>query len=234
MPDFNEIPDLEERKAAFFDFLLPHVEKANRQILRNRAYLKRISHRSHNDAVNKRDLHWLARQAEVHGINIDSDNPDWRSVMEQLDLRMDVIPPSMALAQAELESGVGTSRFALKANNLFGIRCWEPGCGIVPRQRPDGAVYEVQRFRSPAKCFLRYIEVLNGNPVYRQMWALRRNARDNGDLPDGSLLIGGLSRYSTQGPEYISRVRRVIRANELHLYDADMGQFGSPIFADIQ
>lgn len=231
MPDFSAIPDIDERKATFFDFLLPHVESANREIVRKRGYLKRISRRSQYGAVNKRDLHWLSQQAYAHGIDVDDDTPDWLAVIQQLDLRMDVIPPSMALAQAALESGWGTSRFARKANNLFGIRCWEPGCGIVPGDRPAGAGYEVERYRSPARCFLRYIEILNGNPAYRQMWALRRNARENGELPEGSLLMGGLSRYSTQGQEYINRVRRVISANQLQAYDAQVGQIDPSLVA---
>ncbi len=230
LPDFADIPDIDERKTAFFDFLLPHVESANREILRKRSYLRTIARRSVYGAANKRDLRWLREQAIAHRIDVEGDGVDWQAVMRQLDLRMDVIPPSMALAQAALESGWGTSRFAHKANNLFGIRCWQPGCGIIPRERPAGATYEVERFRTPADCFLKYIEILNGNPAYQQMWALRRNARENGDFPSGSLLMGGLTRYSTQGQEYISRVRRVIQANQLQAYDEQMGHIGAIAF----
>ena len=37
---------------------------------------------------------------------------------------MDIIPPSLALAQSAEESGWGTSRFAQEGNALFGQRVW--------------------------------------------------------------------------------------------------------------
>ena len=51
-------------------------------------------------------------------------------------LKMDMIPVSIALAQAAKESGWGTSRFALEGNAIFGQWTWD-GQGIAPLQR-DG------------------------------------------------------------------------------------------------
>ena len=44
---------------------------------------------------------------------------------------MDMIPVSIALAQAAKESGWGTSRFALEGNAIFGQWTWD-GQGIAP------------------------------------------------------------------------------------------------------
>ena len=44
--------------------------------------------------------------------------------VEELKNRMDVIPVSIALAQAAKESGWGTSRFALEGNAIFGQWTW--------------------------------------------------------------------------------------------------------------
>ena len=41
----------------------------------------------------------------------------------------------MIIGQAALESGWGTSRFAVKGNNLFGIRTWDKN---VPNLLPTG------------------------------------------------------------------------------------------------
>ena len=51
--------------------------------------------------------------------------------LKQLLIRMDIIPTSIALAQAAKESGWGTSRFALEGNAIFGQWTWS-GQGIAP------------------------------------------------------------------------------------------------------
>ena len=48
-----------------------------------------------------------------------------------LKVRMDIVPVSLAIAQAAKESGWGTSRFAIEGNALFGQWTWS-GEGIKP------------------------------------------------------------------------------------------------------
>ena len=52
-------------------------------------------------------------------------------MLKELKTRMDIIPVSIALAQAAKESGWGTSRFALEGNAIFGQWTWN-GKGIAP------------------------------------------------------------------------------------------------------
>ena len=54
--------------------------------------------------------------------------------ISELLLRMDMVPVSIALAQAAKESGWGTSRFALEGNAIFGQWTWD-GQGIAPLNR---------------------------------------------------------------------------------------------------
>ena len=57
-----------------------------------------------------------------------------RGNIDKLKNRMDIIPVSIALAQAAKESGWGTSRFALEGNAIFGQWTWD-GQGIAPLYR---------------------------------------------------------------------------------------------------
>jgi len=54
-------------------------------------------------------------------------------VFAELLMRVDVIPPSLAMAQAADESGWGTSRFARQGNALFGQWSW--GKGLKPTEQ---------------------------------------------------------------------------------------------------
>lgn len=218
-PDFADIRDVDERKTAFFEFLLPFIRKANVEIRREREQLENLRKKQEFAVLNKRDLWWLKEHARTFGIDLENEQSEWDGLIEELGLRMDEIPPSLALAQASLESAWGTSRFAEKGNNLFGIRCYTPGCGTVPHLRPAGASYEVTSYSSPLGSFKDYMTLLNSSPAYRQLWALRKNARLNGDSLEGSVLAGGLRRYSSEGDAYIQKVRQMIRDNRLQKFD---------------
>lgn len=219
LPDFSAIEDRDERKAAFFDFLDPYIEEANADLLAKRGRLHGIQrlHRSGN--LNSRDRRWFRQVAAEVGVEVEDGALPSADQLEAVDLRLDIIPPSMALAQAALESGWGTSRFAREGNNLFGMWCYVPGCGIVPKRRPAGATYEVTKYRSARESFAAYMRNLNSNTAYASLWALRKDSRDAGEPLQGLVLADGLYRYSEEGWLYINKVKGVIRANQLQELD---------------
>ena len=59
---------------------------------------------------------------------------------------MDIIPVSIALAQAAKESGWGTSRFALEGNAIFGQWTWT-GQGIEPLNKGTNEGHKILRFQ---------------------------------------------------------------------------------------
>ncbi len=219
LPDFAAIEDVEERKAAFFSFLEPFVEEANASLLESRERLRHMRQNLQRGRLNRRDLRWVSNLAIKSSLDLPHDGMPSQELIDELLLRMDVIPPSLALAQAALESAWGTSRFARQGNNLFGIWCYEPGCGIVPLYRPASATYEVARYRSPRDSFLAYMEILNTNPAYRSLWILRENARANGEILTGATLAAGLRLYSQERERYIGKIRNLIQVNQLDRLD---------------
>ena len=53
-------------------------------------------------------------------------------------LAVDIIPNSIALAQAANESGWGTSRFAKEYNAYFGEYTYNQKIGVIPAEREEG------------------------------------------------------------------------------------------------
>jgi len=212
MPDFASIENTDEKKATFFNFLRPFIEKANAELLADREILLDLSGQSR---LSSRDEAWLRETAQRFGFEIAEGDPLPESLVKDLLVRVDKIPASLALAQAALESGWGTSRFARQGNNLFGIWCYEPGCGIVPKRRPPGRTYEVKRYATPENSFLDYMENLNSNSAYRELWRIRASLRSDGQPIRGTALAAGLTRYSQEGWEYVEKVRSMIRSNGL-------------------
>ncbi len=167
-------------------------------------------------ALSTLESEWLAALARRYDI------PDWRATEDQLQRlirRVDVVPASLLVAQAALESGWGTSRFARQANNLFGEWCFSEGCGVTPRARDDGASHEIRRFASISEAIESYLMNLNTHAAYRDFRRLRELQRLQARPLNGNTLASGLSQYSQEGEHYIEKVRRLMRANALHSLD---------------
>ena len=218
LPDFGAIDDVGRKKQAFFEFLLPLVDARNAFIRYNRAFLGRARDRVVAAVpLTDDELARLAALADRYEVAF-ADAADL-DAFDLLAFRMDVIPPSLALAQAAAESGWGTSRFARAGNNLFGEWCFTPGCGIVPGRRPEGASHEVADFESVAASLESYFLNLNTHEAYRPVRTLRAQARRDGRTVRGVELAAGLLRYSERREAYVEEIRTIIRVNELGRLD---------------
>ena len=217
LPDFSAYASVKAKKKAFFEFMLPMVQQENQRLLQLRKRLEslkvQLSEEQPLSAANNTWLLNLAKQFEVDA------GLSHMLVIRQLLLRVDAVPPSLALAQAANESAWGTSRFALRANNLFGQWCFAKGCGVIPKQRPEGASYEVAKFKTPAGSVKSYIHNLNTFSAYGYFRELRKSLRDHQLLLSGNVLAEGLLSYSARGEAYIDELRAMIRVNDLAKYD---------------
>ena len=114
------------------------------------------------------------------------------------------VPYEMIIGQAALESGWGTSRFAIKANNLFGIRTFTES---VPHLRPQGIDkwpgWGVRIFASKCDSVKEYVRLLNEHPAYAEFRKLREKTKDS------LALIKTLDAFSTT-KDYDKRVARMI------------------------
>jgi len=126
--------------------------------------------------------------------------------------RIGAVPVSVMLAQAAIESAWGTSRFALRGNNLFGIWTWD-GDGLVPHRREAGKSHKVRVFPSIIEAAREYALILNSRPAYDEFRRLRRS----GASPQR--LAAGLRKYSERREDYVRDVRRVMRHNGLTGFD---------------
>lgn len=202
------------KKQAFFEFLRPVVEQANDAVRRDRARLEAIEEKLEHGAP----LSWFDRStfetlAAKYEVEIGDESTD-EQIIAELGSRIGIVPPALALVQAAKESGWGTSRFAVEGNNLYGQRCYEAGCGIAPKGRPN-AQFGVARFDSVVGSVRSYIRNLNTHPQYAQFRELRDEMREAGERLTGMKLADGLSEYSERGQEYVSEIRALISQNGL-------------------
>lgn len=214
-PDFTVYEDIEERKDVFFGYFLPLVELRNEEILELRAELQQLYGRVGSLSGRQQSrVEQVAADYGVEDFNI-AEEADWKTLIR----RVDVVPPSLALAQAANESAWGTSRFAREGNNYYGHWCFVAGCGLIPDSRLEGANHEVAAFDSALHSVQRYIRNLNSHEAYTQLRLKREQLRDSGRPITGLELAEGLGRYSERGDAYIEELRAMIRFNNLDELD---------------
>ena len=218
LPDFSHYTDIEAKKSAFFDFLAPQIETVNRTILEERTRLLGLRDAlAAGDRPGWLDRRWIARTAEHYALEVPEDID--LAFLDLMLRRVDIIAPSLIMAQAANESAWGTSRFARQGNNLFGMRSYEPGTGIVPKRRASGATWEVAAYDSVRESIEAYIQTLNTVSSYQHLRSIRRDLRRKDQVISGLTLAGGLTSYSERGSAYIAIIRSIIRSNQLFDYD---------------
>jgi len=210
IPDFLAITDVKLKKTTFFNYLKKLTEVANYKILQLRAEIKGMN----PQRLTHRQVQLLNRLSQTYKIK--ATNP-----VEQIDLllhKVGIIPEAMVLAQAANESAWGTSRFAIQGNNLFGQWCFSLGCGLVPSGRPDGATYEVLRFKDPQASVDAYMRNLNRHYRYANLRDIRTCIASENETVTARALSAGLIGYSTRGEDYIDEIRSMIRVNKLEAW----------------
>jgi Bax protein len=207
----RDIDDVDQRKRLFIRTVLPLVLESNERILLKRRHLMEIAQGLRRT---EQDRAWLRELA--HDYEVDPDSPD---ALATLLNRVDVIPPSLAIAQAITESGWGTSRFAQRGRALYGQRTWSQGKGIVPTKRRSGEQFEVKAFRSLLQSVTAYMRNLNTHPAYQDLRDARAIMRRSGQTIDGYVLAQGLTRYAETGEAYVDDLQMIIRVNDLRDFD---------------
>lgn len=203
--------DVETKKSIFLRTMLPLVLRVNEGILADRARIQEIAARRAAGLEHPSDARWLRDIADAYGLK--SADP------KKLLARVDVIPPSLALAQAAEESGWGTSRFARQGNALFGQWTWDAENALVPRDRKAGATHGIKAFPSLLQAVKAYASNLNTHRAYGEFRAARAALRRDGTDLNGRVLANTLTRYSERGADYVKTLHVIMDANDLAALD---------------
>lgn len=201
--DLKNVSDTDLRKSVFVAIVLPHVLRANATIMASRKRLLRIVHAEKNGKPpGRRDRRWLERLADRY----DTKPDDVTTLLH----RVDIVPPSLAVAQAAQESGWGTSRFARVGNALFGQHA-DPGTAtdaVAARKAEGVALHAFDTLYGSVKA---YIHNLNTHAAYRRFRAMRAAMRREDKPLDSHKLAAALEPYSEEGAAYVNRLRTLMR-----------------------
>ncbi len=205
--ELKDIQSVKKRKELFIQIVLPLILEENNKILLDRTKLFAILNKNNNS---KSDNEWLIKKFKQYGVT--------KKDIPTLKRRMDIIPPSMAIAQAAKETGWGTSRFALEGNALFGQWTYTDK-GIKPAAADAGTKHKVMMFNVLKSSVRAYARNLNTHKSYKEMRYVRAIQRDNVGKLMSLELVDYLDKYAETGKEYTVILKKIIEQNSLTDFD---------------
>ena len=201
------------QKESFIKLVLPLILAANEELLQRREAVQA--------AVQANDRDTLDQWAVLY--RIDSEDFDDVGLAERLLRRVNTIPVALALAQAAVESGWGTSRFARQGNALFGQWAWTESAGLRPLAASnDRAV--VRSFGSLLESVRAYMHNLNTHQNYKRFREARYRLKPQAEEVKASRLATYLDSYAEIGQAYVKKLLAVMTSNDFDQYaEAKLG-----------
>ena len=214
---------LEPNKKEFVKTVLPIIINENQNILITRGFI--------SDLKNKLETYKTLSNYEINKLNniakkynIKYSNKHKLDLVNKILINVDVIPNSIALAQAAIESGWGKSRFAKKYNALFGEYTYDQDKGVVPLEREYGDKHLIKSFSSYNNSVTSYFTNINSHFAYKEFRAVRNIMRSKNNFSEISLLINKLDTYAEDN-NYVKILDSVIHKNDFNKFDSKVISF---------
>ena len=216
-----------EKKEIFYRFLLPLILHANDMVRKRRAQVEELTGRvAAGGKLSEDELTLIAEFAvllrvrnQTAAAQLSPSGADIQTVLDEMLVKLDIIPAGLALGQAAYESGYGTSRFAAEGNALFGQWTFG-GKGLKPeQQREELGDHRIAAFDWPFDSVRGYFINLMSHPAYRPFRELRAELRARGEPLTSLALADGLTSYSERGQDYVDTLKGIIRVNNLQVAD---------------
>ena len=214
--DFDQLQDVKLKKKLFYLITLPIIHESNRLILEDREMIINIEKKFLRKTLNENEVNETVRLAVKY--KLDYSTIDLK-LFRDLKQRINIIPVSLALAQAIVESGWGQSRFALEGNALYGQWTTNEQKGIIPEDRDENKTHAVRKFENLKQSVQAYMHNINTHRAYYSFRVVRRIAERVQYTDPISAKVKFLAAYAEIGQEYVDKLELIIESNKLREFD---------------
>ena len=214
--DFDQLQDVKLKKKLFYLITLPIIHESNRLILEDREMVINIEKKFLRADLNENEVNETIRLAVKY--KLDYSTIDLK-LFRDLKQRINIIPVSLALAQAIVESGWGQSRFALEGNALYGQWTTNEQKGIIPEDRDEDKTHAVRKFENLQQSVQAYMHNINTHRAYYSFRVVRRIAERVQYTDPISAKVKFLAAYAEIGQEYVDKLELIIESNKLREFD---------------
>ena len=214
--DFDQLQDVRLKKKLFYLITLPIIHESNRLILEDREMVINIEKKFLRADLNENEKNEVIRLSKKY--KLDYSTIDLK-LFRDLKQRINIIPISLALAQAIVESGWGQSRFALEGNALYGQWTTNEQKGIIPEDRDEDKTHAVRKFDNLKQSIQAYMHNINTHRAYYSFRVVRRIAERVQYTDPISAKVKFLAAYAEIGQKYVDKLELIIESNKLREFD---------------
>ena len=214
--NFNELQDVGIKKKLFYLITLPIIHESNGLILKDRKMIINIEKKFLRADLNENETNEVIRLSKKY--NLDYSAIDLK-LFRDLKQRINIIPVSLALAQAIVESGWGQSRFALEGNALYGQWTTNEQKGLIPEDRDEDKTHAVRKFENLKQSVQAYMHNINTHKAYYSFRVVRRIAERVQYTDPISAKVKFLAAYAEIGQKYVDKLELIIESNKLREFD---------------
>ncbi len=214
--NFNELQDVGVKKKLFYLITLPIIHESNGLILKDREMIINIEKKFLRADLNENETNEVIRLSKRYNLDYSTIN---LKLFRDLKQRINIIPVSLALAQAIVESGWGQSRFALEGNALYGQWTTNEQKGLIPEDRDEDKTHAVRKFENLKQSVQAYMHNINTHRAYYSFRVVRRIAERVQYTDPISAKVKFLAAYAEIGQEYVDKLELIIESNKLREFD---------------
>ena len=214
--DFSEIQDVPTKKKLFYLVTLPLIYNTNTSIMQERRMVINIEKKFARKELNKNETDEIIRLSKKYKLDYSEINT---KLFRKLKQRINIIPVSLALGQAIIESGWGQSRFATEGNALYGQWTTSEDKGIIPQDRDEDKTHAVLKFKNLSESVEAYMFNINTHQAYYNFRVIRRIDERIKYTDPISMKVKYLAAYAEIGDKYVDKLELIIASNNLQEFD---------------
>ncbi len=214
--DFSEIQDVPTKKKLFYLVTLPLIYNSNTLIMQERRMVINIEKKFARKELNKNETDEIIRLSKKYKLDYSEINT---KLFRKLKQRINIIPVSLALGQAIIESGWGQSRFATEGNALYGQWTTSEDKGIIPQDRDEDKSHAVLKFKNLSESVEAYMFNINTHQAYYNFRVIRRIDERIKYTDPISMKVKYLAAYAEIGDKYVDKLELIIASNNLQEFD---------------
>jgi len=218
IPDnFATLEDVQKKKEIFYLIAYPLIHKNNEDIKQERKIIIDMEKKGSIKDLNSEDLDSLKILTKKYKLEF---NLEDKYLYKKLKQRINVIPVSLALGQAIIESGWGQSRFAIEGNALYGQWTFDQQEGLIPEKRDPDKTHAVKKFDKLEDSVRSYMYNINTHMAYYEFRVIRRITDRIGAMDENvRIKIKLLAAYAEIGKKYVDKLELVFDSNNLSEFD---------------
>ena len=185
--DFDTITDAQKRNRLFLQILAPLALKLNEEITEEKNEIDTLRQEfEEKHDLSPEQIQFLEEKAEKYDIFTRlKGERRYALFLSELQEKVDVIPPSIMLAAAAIETNWGTNRPVRLANSLYRELVWYTDEGLEPLDETEDKTYRYKIFPTLYDSMKSHALKLNSHVNYEMFRFNRKSMKERGTSLQG-------------------------------------------------